>query len=284
MIGRLSAHDVSVSYASFGVIRMTVASQTPQPSAATAPSAGDSVTLSPDAEAASRTGAAAEAQPTAGAPAPADDRQAPQPSRASRQAEALLQALDADQNGAISKEEFVEGASVLLRRVRRTKHADREERHEEVGHSHGRHGHGGHRLERRLGRAFDRIDADGDGQLTDTELVAALDRLHPRPTETSSPAIGGTEPQSAAPQSPAPTTPLAAPPRTGTTEPAAVAGSEQTTGTPPSAPSEGTPTQAGQTAPAPTAAGGSLFSFSVTTVTYVSVAVQQYRSVDALRG
>lgn len=299
MIDRLSVHDVSASYASFGIVRITVAARAAQPSAATGAPTGDNVTLSPEAQAAGDSTAPTEGTPpsgdAAGGPAPADGRPAAPASRAERLAAALLSALDADQNGAISKEEFVGGASALLRGARRVRRGDQGDGDEPSGQaerSHGRHGHGGHRLERRLGRAFDRIDGDGDGQLTGAELVEVLNRLRPRPAGASSPEAGAAAPGGGiaepgeTPASPGSVAPPTEPPQAATADgPGAVPGGAPSPAPSPQAPASPAPAGSpAQAVPGPAAAGGTLFSFSVTTVTFVSVAVQQYRAVDALHG
>lgn len=99
-------------------------------------------------------------------------------------AAALFAALDADQNGAVTEDEFKDGAKALLRRGRSEDHAHRSE------HSH----RGGRRLEHRLERLFDRVDADGDGALTKDELSSALSHATPTapPPPADPPASTGT--------------------------------------------------------------------------------------------
>ena len=129
---------------------------------------------------------------------------APQ-SRAERQADALFAALDTDQDGSITKDEFTEGAAALLRRARGGHHYRRA--HGEQGEDHESRGAG--RLERKLGRVFDRVDADDDGGVTKDELVAALSggRDGSAPADATPPATAQASTSAAAPApvpSPAP--------------------------------------------------------------------------------
>lgn len=95
--------------------------------------------------------------------------------RGERGAEALFGALDADQDGAITAQEFTEGAVALLRRAR-----DRQRVRGHDGEGHDDEGHGHHesrgvgRLERQLEKAFGRVDANDDGAIDRDELTAAL--------------------------------------------------------------------------------------------------------------
>jgi hypothetical protein len=88
---------------------------------------------------------------------------------ASARADALFTVLDADNDGAITEDEFKDGARALLRGGH---HA----------HGYGRHG----RLDRALDRLFDRVDADGDGALSRDEVVAALSRRRGAPAPPAS--------------------------------------------------------------------------------------------------
>lgn len=146
------------------------------PSAATGTAAPvDRVTLSPTA-----TGGAASAEE------PGDDTTAAPLAPSSSRTNALFAALDADDDGAISENEFSEGARRLLTRGHRHAHGhdrdrDRERNGHRVdgdGHRHyGRHG----RLERRLERLFDRVDGNGDGAIDRDELTSALAPRQPQP-------------------------------------------------------------------------------------------------------
>lgn len=90
--------------------------------------------------------------------------------RAERGAEALFGALDADQDGAITAQEFTEGAVALLRRA-----GDRQRVRGHDGEGHGHHeSRGVGRLERQLEKAFGRVDANDDGAIDQDELTAAL--------------------------------------------------------------------------------------------------------------
>jgi hypothetical protein len=121
---------------------------------------------------------------------------------AGTKAEKLVAALDADTDGAISDKEFVDGGTALLRPVshRRHSHDDRSDNGLHRG------WYGSHRLEHRLERVFDKVDANGDGTLDVDELTSALSATAPpapQPEETA------TEPAAEAPvegQSPASTT------------------------------------------------------------------------------
>jgi hypothetical protein len=160
---------------------------------ATTPPAVDSVTLSPESTAEAASGAAGTAPADGGAPpvtalpeVPAAVNQPEAPaSRASRRADALLSTLDADKDGSITEQEFTEGALALLRRAgarhhHRHVHGDDHEGH---GHHHGRAG----RLERKLERLFDRLDADGNGGLGREELTAALSQVRRGSSEDRQP-------------------------------------------------------------------------------------------------
>lgn len=182
----------SISYSSF---RINVFSATSQ--ASTNPSSGatqptDSVSLSPEAT----SQAAANTNTPASAPAKAAPSAAPVTTVATQVSatyvsatyvsatstspttndsnddgsSALFKALDANQDGSVTEEEFKTGAKALLRRGRRNEHAD--------GVRHGDHDHrGGRRLDRTLGRLFDAVDGDGDGNITKDELSAALGKV-----------------------------------------------------------------------------------------------------------
>lgn len=114
---------------------------------------------------------------------------------AGTKAEKLVSALDADKDGAISDKEFIDGGTALLRRASHRRHSHDDDGSETKVHGHGRRGL--HRLERRLERLFDKVDANGDGALDARELTAALTRAaappEPKPEETT------TEPAAEAP-------------------------------------------------------------------------------------
>lgn len=255
MIGRISAQDVSASYAALGIVRLTV---TAAPTAATnAPpsanaGAGDVVSLSPAALSAAgtndRTPPAADTRKTiTGEPIGADPtaNAGATTSRSQRMATGLMGALDADKDGVLTKQEFVEGAAALLGGRHRRRHDVTAEPSREVTNTDERHDHRHRRLERRLNRAFDRLDADGSGTLKPEELEAALERVRTR----SGPEPSGETPVSAA-SSPAPA---------------------DANGSPAAGPSE--PAQPSATSTA---------TWSVTTVTFVSIAVRQYQAVAEL--
>jgi Ca2+-binding EF-hand superfamily protein len=90
---------------------------------------------------------------------------------AGTKAEKLVAALDADKDGAISTQEFIDGGTALLRRASRRQRSH-DDQSETGVHREGRHG--SHRLEHRLERMFDKVDANGDGALDVDELTSAL--------------------------------------------------------------------------------------------------------------
>lgn len=100
-------------------------------------------------------------------------------SRAARRADALMAAVDSSEDGAISEQEFTDGALALLRRGR------------------SRH------LQRRLAKLFDRVDANQDGSLSKEELTSALrqvsrHRHHRRPADVQAPSSNETTTASSA--------------------------------------------------------------------------------------
>ncbi len=189
---------------SFSAIRLNV-TVTSQPGAALAAAAPgtepvDRVTLSP--EAAADPTATSEADETATGSteeaAAASTPPVPPPSRAARRADALFAALDGDQDGALSADEFTSGALNLLRS------AGARRRIEDDGDGDRRESRGLRRLERKLEKAFERVDANDDGAIDKNELTAALARTKghhrrgsdgPPPPEapaTAAPAAGAT--------------------------------------------------------------------------------------------
>lgn len=240
------SYSLSLTYTSLRVyLPQTPPATVPAPSEnkPTAPT-GDTVTLSPEATAPPAVGTPTSAPPEgsvndaapsgtqvpaapvdAPAPVPAPEAPPVATSRAARRAEVLLDALDADQDGAVTKEEFVDGAMALLRRAG-ARHRHHHHHHHVHGEGHDRHGHesrGMGRLERKLDRLFDRVDAGGDGSVDQAELTDALRtvtrerRPHatetPAPTqETPSPAPSqDVPPASSSPETPAPATGLQTP-------------------------------------------------------------------------
>jgi hypothetical protein len=198
----------------------------------TAP-AGDTVTLSPEATAQQNPeqtpassqpeGSVSQTLPDAQAPAPpvdAPETPVPSPeapsaptSRAARRAEVLLNALDADQDGSVTKEEFIDGAMALLRQAG-ARHHHRHHRVDDEGGDRSHEGHEGHRvrgLERKLDRLFDRVDDSGDGSIDQAELTDALAKVtrEPRPgtTETPDPSAQETPSPAPSPEAPAPSSP-----------------------------------------------------------------------------
>ena len=228
--------SVTFSWTLFAATRVSVsgaASAASTPEAPSAAPAVDAVELSPDARAAASSpdGGATGAASAQGEPAPESqpgqaDTESGQPeSRAARRAGALLNALDANEDGSISEQEFTEGALALLRRAG-ARHRHRTH-HDDSG-LHRGETRRGERLERRLDRAFERVDANDDGGIDAGELTTALARGRGRHHAVSNDEV---------PTSPPPAAP----------------GPAESTGT-----------------------------VSVTTVTFVAVAIQQYTAIDHL--
>lgn len=123
------------------------------------------------------------------------------PSRAERRADALFDTLDADHDGAVTEQEFTEGAAALLRhagarhrarggdggpeRLGRPEDGDRPERAEHRE---------SQRLERKLERAFSRVDANQDGSVDKEELTSALAQAGATRRGGAPPATPGAEP------------------------------------------------------------------------------------------
>lgn len=196
---------------SYASVQLNV-SRTASVSVRTPAAARDTVSVSPEA---SRAAAAPPSAPPDSDDAPAPGAPPPPPAGGktpAERAEALFTALDADQNGSISEDEFVSGAKALLRRGRAGHHQGRHDgphrrerrgdddvvvRHDDPrpgddGTQVRRHEHGrGHRLERKLERLFDRVDTNDDGGLTREELTRALEGVR-RDAPTAPPAAPAT--------------------------------------------------------------------------------------------
>lgn len=139
-------------------LNMTVTSAAPTSPAPSAlppasDTAADRVSLSPEAT-------------TAAAPTPS----VPPPSRAARRADALFTALDGDEDGAITTDEFKEGALTLLRNASARRRVD------DADEGDFRSSRKLDRLERKLDKIFDRVDRNDDGAIDKDELTAALSR------------------------------------------------------------------------------------------------------------
>jgi hypothetical protein len=197
---------INASFQSFSVSAMrlsfadraTTASATPDatPAPATTSSGTDRVTLSTAAEsepAAEEPAAPAEA-PAPEAPAP----EAPAPEATPATTSPLFTRLDADADGTMTKEEFTSGALALLGR-----RGDHPRVHGNGDGENGRRARGVPGLERRLEKAFDRVDANKDGGIDEGELDAALSRaggdgddgageVVPPPPPPEQPQSGGT--------------------------------------------------------------------------------------------
>lgn len=187
----------SVASVSLSINARPASSATSVP-AATSPAGVDRVTLSPEATAEADQAEPAPTAPARAEPAPAEPRPAARAEqRAERRAEALFGALDADQDGAITEREFTEGAVALLRRAgdrRRVREHDGDGDHAARGER---------RLERKLEKAFGRIDANDDGTVDQDELTSALAKAGGRRG-------GGAEPSPPAEPAPAQDAPAAA--------------------------------------------------------------------------
>ena len=202
MVNRVLSQDVSASYASIGIVRLTFTAARQDVAAPTAPtdtvpSGVDSVSLSPQAlTAAQDSDASAVTTNPAPSPPASDDAGTAVPASTSKAtsrvdglAAALIQVLDTNHDNSLSQEEFVEGAKALLGRGRvRRRGVDEDNRAAAVAqHERGHHVGGGHRLERRLEKAFGRIDADDSGSLDAGELATALARAARRKPEPAAP-------------------------------------------------------------------------------------------------
>lgn len=176
----LNLNIQSLSYTS-SRIQVAFGSQAATGAPAAAPSAvDDRATLSPSALSAASSGPAGSdaarldpAKASAAEPAPADATEtAPRPtSRAAARAQALFTALDADKDGTVTKDEFTSGAKALLGRdggPRRS--GDDEDGERRVSRFE-------RRLDRRLARAFDRVDGDDNGGISVEEMTAAFEKI-----------------------------------------------------------------------------------------------------------
>ena len=199
---------------------------------------------------------------------------APAPTEAKEPArgDALFEALDADGDGAVTKDEFVDGARELLQSS---------ERH---GRSHGRHrgdrfdGSGrddrdSSRLTRRLERLFERVDANGDGAVAKTELAGALQGT--KPSQKIAPAT-------TVPERSEPITPATAEPRTK----ARSSHSDPTPGpalipVPDPASEAAPPTTTNEQPQPPVGDAPTPGTFMTITQITITIAIQQYTTVSA---
>lgn len=168
----MTISGITQTYASFSAMRLTINVSTPQatskPAAVATTAPTDTVSLSPEATAPAPDAA------DAGATPPASETPSPTAPAPPDRASALFGALDADQDGAITEDEFKTGAKQILSQGRRPRRADHDGDDHEHGDHHVHEGRGSRRLDRKLDRLFDRIDANGDGSLDKTELTDAL--------------------------------------------------------------------------------------------------------------
>jgi len=165
----------SFSAMTFRLSMSTTAATPSAQSPTTSGQTGDRVTLTADATTgastagadAAGTGEAASAS-TAPAAVPSAPSEPPS-SRAGRRADALFSALDADDDGALTADEFTSGALSLLRNAGARRRIDDEgdDRRDTRRLD---------RLERKLAKAFERVDANDDGAIDRNELTAALAR------------------------------------------------------------------------------------------------------------
>lgn len=170
--------NLNIQSLSYTASRIQVAVGTPSTSAGAAPMPRrpeDRATLSSGALAPTSTRDTATAEPPApGSPdAPNSPVAAPEPppSRAERRADALFAALDADQDGSVTKEEFTSGAKALLGRDGGPRPAgDDDDDDRRVSRFE-------RRLDRKLAKAFDRVDGDDDGAISESEMTAAFEKI-----------------------------------------------------------------------------------------------------------
>ena len=201
------SYSLSLTYTSLRMYLPTTAPAAVPASSENRPvaSSGDTVTLSPEATsppAVDETPAPSEGSVPDAPETPVASPEAPSAptSRAARRAEVLLEALDADQDGAVTKEEFLDGAMALLRRAG-ARHHHRHHRVHEEGDERHHERHGMRGLERKLDRLFERVDDSGDGNVDQAELTAALAKVtrEPRPHTTETPAPSSQEAPSPTP-------------------------------------------------------------------------------------
>ena len=124
-------------------------------------------------------------------------------SAGSSRADALFSALDANHDGSVTKQEFSEGATALLRQASghgRHHHAQKPADGQSVEHRE----HVPRGLENRMGRVFSQVDANHDGAVDQAELTASLAQRGSTPAGQS--ATAGATDQPA--PSPAPRRPL----------------------------------------------------------------------------
>lgn len=164
----MTVNSISQSF-SLTAVRLNVSARpvtTSAPNLApTSTAEPDRITLSPEATAPAEGAAAHQAPVTPVTP----------PTRAEQRANALFGALDADQDEAITEQEFTEGAAALLRRAgerRRARRGDGDG--DDDNRPAPSEDRAARRLERKLERAFSRVDANEDGGITKDELTAVL--------------------------------------------------------------------------------------------------------------
>lgn len=124
----------------------------------------------------SSTGGVEQALAPAGTPAS-------QPTKADR----LVRALDRDQDGAITKDEFTQGAIALLRRAAARQYARAERNDDGPSRADEKRHHG---MANRLARVFDRLDANQDGALDVAEMADGLGRRSGGTVEPRAPQAG----------------------------------------------------------------------------------------------
>jgi hypothetical protein len=112
------------------------------------------------------------------APAAAPAESAQSETREPARGDALFDALDADGDGTVTRDEFVEGARELLQGAGRQGRGHGHHRSDRFDDNE-RHDRGSARLTRRLERLFDLVDANGDGGVQKAEIAGALQRTRP---------------------------------------------------------------------------------------------------------
>lgn len=162
----------------------------------------------------------------------------PDSSRLARSADALFTALDGDQDGTITDQEFTDGARTLLREARGRHHRHHHHHGRDFRNEGGRFGGerwggeraGGTRLASALSNLFTSVDGNADGGITKDELTSALAAATrpARPATTQTPTAASETPAVEAPvsQEPAPETAVSEQPVENAVDATTVGGNE----------------------------------------------------------